>query len=112
MSTISRARELRVWMTEAEKILWRQLRRGKADGWHFRRQYPIDQFFADFCCVKARLIIELDGDCHEEPDARAYDDWRQVQIQSMGWKVMRFKNEEVLADPGLVRAKILAAIGF
>jgi very-short-patch-repair endonuclease len=105
-----RARDLRQMLTTAEIELWKHVRKGKAEGHHFRRQHPIDEFIVDFCCVKQRLCVELDGDYHEEPEALAYDQWRQRRLESLGWKVIRFRNEDVLADPGEVRERILAIL--
>ena len=80
------------------------MRSHKVDGWHFRRQHPIDEFIVDFCCLRAGLIIELDGDCHAEPEAIAYDRRREARLRKLGWKVVRFRNEEILAEEGLVLA--------
>jgi len=105
-----RARENRQWPTGAEKVLWLHLRKHRAEGWHWRRQHPIGEFIVDFCCPMAGLVVELDGDCHEEPEAQGYDSWRQGLLEEMGWTVLRFRNEEVLAEPGEVRERIVAFI--
>ena len=105
-----RARENRQWQTGAEKVLWLHLRTCKADGWHFRRQHPINEFIVDFCCPRAGLVVELDGDVHLEPEAQEYDRWRQTRLEALGWTVIRFRNDDVLAEPGEVRACVLAVI--
>ena len=61
MDKIANARRLRQEKTDAERKLWSILRGRKLDGWKFRRQVPIDRYFADFACMEARLVIELDG---------------------------------------------------
>ena len=60
------AREQRRPMTDAENILWNELRGRRLAGYKFRRQYSILKYFADFCCVEKRLIVEVDGAVHEE----------------------------------------------
>jgi very-short-patch-repair endonuclease len=61
----SKARQLRSTMTDAEQVLWRRLRNKQLFGNRFRRQVPIGSFVADFACLKARLVIEIDGGQHE-----------------------------------------------
>ena len=63
---LTRSRALRRDSTEAEKRLWAILRNRNLDGWKFRRQVPIDSFIVDFCCIGARLIVELDGEQHSD----------------------------------------------
>jgi lysyl-tRNA synthetase class 2 len=89
------ARALRHDSTEAEKRLWAILRNRKLDGWKFRRQVPIDSFIVDFCCIKARLIVELDGGQHAD-EKEHYDDLRTRQLKAFGFRVIRFWNSEVL----------------
>src|SRR5260370_37417201 len=69
-----RARNLRHDQTDAEAKLWARLRGGQLEGLKFRRQFPVGQFIADFCCPQCRLIIELDGGQHAEQ--RSADEWR------------------------------------
>ena len=61
------ARDLRKRLTPAERILWRLLRDRRLKGLKFRRQFPIGPFVVDFCCYELRLVIELDGEVHAEP---------------------------------------------
>lgn len=93
-----KARELRKSMTVAEEILWRHLRNGKLDGLKFRRQHPIDIFIADFYCPQKRLVIELDGGIHDNIDQKEYDEGRTFELEEKGYKLIRFKNEEVVND--------------
>jgi very-short-patch-repair endonuclease len=99
----ARARELRQTSTEAEKALWSLVRNRKIAGCKFRRQVPIDRFFADFACVERRLIVELDGGQHA--DQAAYDAARTEALEAAGWTVLRFWNSQLLQHPeGVARA--------
>ncbi len=80
--------------TPAEKQLWQKLRNKQLLGFKFRRQQSIDRFIVDFYCAEARLIIEVDGEIHEYTQAE--DTLRQEFLESLGLRVVRFKNEEVL----------------
>jgi very-short-patch-repair endonuclease len=93
-----RSRDLRQRQTYAENKLWQAIRGGRLDGLKFRRQHPIGSYFADFACEKARLVIELDGGIHEDDDQASYDLIRQREIESLGWLVLRFVNDEVVKD--------------
>lgn len=87
---IARARNLRRDMTFAETRLWQELKGGKLGGFKFRRQHPIGSYFADFCCVQAKVIVELDGDAHL---GREYqDDLRTQYFHDCGYEVVRFEN--------------------
>jgi very-short-patch-repair endonuclease len=102
-SIIELARELRKNQTEAEKILWRQLRGRKLSGYKFLRQHPIVYnssneklyfFIADFYCAEANLIVELDGKIHEYN--KEYDEQRDLIIKGKGINMVRIKNEELV----------------
>jgi very-short-patch-repair endonuclease len=92
-------------MTDAERAMWRILRQGFPDH-HFRRQVPIRQFIADFCCHKVRLIIEVDGSQH----ATEVDAPRSAILEEEGYRVIRFWNNEVLGNPDGVWSAIDAAL--
>jgi very-short-patch-repair endonuclease len=92
----SKAKELRKSMTVAEEILWKHLRNNKLNGLKFRRQHPLDIFIADFYCHNKRLIIELDGGIHDTPEQKEYDEGRTFELEEKGFKILRFKNEEVI----------------
>ncbi|WP_257879223.1 MULTISPECIES: endonuclease domain-containing protein [Prevotella] len=95
------AKENRQHMTAAEKTLWSLLRR-TFYGFKFRRQHPINDFIADFICLEAKLIIEVDGAYHNEPQQQVNDRVRTDILSDMGYKVIRFTNEEVLSNPKVV----------
>jgi very-short-patch-repair endonuclease len=104
------AREMRKKPTESEKILWEHLRKMRSEGFIFRRQHPIDIFIADFYCHKIKLVIEVDGEIHDQIPAQEYDDGRSGELERYGIKVIRFKNEEVKNDIDLVMNKIRSTI--
>lgn len=91
--------------TVAEMILWRFLR-GCQLGVNFRRQHVIGMFIADFACLPRKLIIELDGGYHQLPDQQISDQERTEWLESKGFKVMRFTNDEVIGDTEGVINKI------
>ncbi|MBI5940701.1 MAG: DUF559 domain-containing protein [Caulobacterales bacterium] len=109
MDRIDKARELRSFQTFAEGKLWQLLRGRKLAGLKFRRQVPIDRYIADFACFDARLIVELDGAVHE--DRFEQDQRRTDVLRSLGWHVVRFDNEVMLAEPHRVLDGILAELG-
>ena len=90
----ARAKELRQESTLSEQILWEALRKQrKQGGAKFRRQHPIAPYFVDFACLKARLVIEIDGDSH---DIRVEEDKRRDEyLKEQGFTVMRFSNQDV-----------------
>ena len=81
-------------MTDAEHRLWYYLRAGRFQGWKFRRQFPIENFTVDFVCLEKALVIELDGESHDQ--TLEADRERTRQIELSGFRVMRFPNEAVL----------------
>ena len=92
----SRAQILRSNPTEAEKALWCHLRRRQLDGFRFRRQQPIGPFVVDFFCPEARLVVEVDGGQHA---VRADEDSeRTAWLESRGYRVVRYWNNEVLGN--------------
>ena len=101
-----RARDLRQRQTFAEKKFWQAVRGSRLDGLRFRRQHPIDRYFADFACESLRLVIELDGKVHDEDDQQLYDYHRQQEIEALGWLVLRFTNDQVVGS----LPNVLAAI--
>ncbi len=102
-----RARELRQEMTPAEKTLWEQLRNRKLGGFKFRRQHPLDRFIVDFYCAACKLIVEVDGDIHDLQQER--DAIRTEELERQGYRLIRFRNEQVLYDLENVLAAIQTA---
>jgi very-short-patch-repair endonuclease len=90
----SRARELRRDVSKTERRLWPHLRAGKL-GAPFRRQYPIGGYFADYCCVPLKLIVEIDGPTH----GVVRDAARDFAVSQMGFDTIRFSVQEI--DEGL-----------
>lgn len=90
---IEQAREMRKNPTNAETLLWGELKGKKLAGYKFRRQHPLRSFIVDFYCPSKKLVIEVDGPYHANQKAC---DWvREVDLQSMGYKVLRFSNDQV-----------------
>ena len=102
-----RARELRQSSPDAERALWRRLRDRQLNGSKFRGQHPIGRYFADFCCVEARLIVELDGGQHFEPEAIEADARRTAELKAQGFAVLRFTDREALLETDAVLHAIL-----
>lgn len=92
----AKAKELRRNSTDAERVLWRQLRAHRLAGYKFRRQQPIGRYIVDLVCFEKCLIIELDGGQHAEQVT--YDGERTTWLQSQGFRVLRFWNHEVLQN--------------
>ena len=97
-------RKLRESQTEAEKMLWSRLRNRLFLGLKFRRQHSVGKFIADFCCPEWSLIIEVDGSQHSENER--LDQQRTEYLQSQGYKVIRFWNNEILCSIDAVLEKI------
>ena len=100
MSSTAHARYLRREQTPAEARLWTLLRGRRLANTKFRRQVPIDRYVADFVCVEARLIVELDGGFHDDEDTQLKDIERTAVLESCGYLLIRFPNDLVLNDPG------------
>lgn len=102
-----RARELRRKAPEAEQALWQALRDRQLDGYKFRRQRPVGRYFADFACIEAQLIVELDGGQHFEPEAMAADANRTADMERLGFHVLRYSDREALTEREAVLTHIL-----
>lgn len=89
-----RARRLRQASTDAERHLWRHLRHKNLATYKFRRQYPIACYIVDFVCLPAMLVVEIDGGQHV--DAARYDARRTRTLEALGYRVLRFWNDDVL----------------
>ena len=91
------AKENRKRPTEAEAVLWDCIKERQL-GQAFRRQHIIGEFIADFACIPAKLVIEIDGGYHQMPEQQISDEQRQEWLESQGFTVIRFTNEEVISD--------------
>ncbi|MBI4063665.1 MAG: endonuclease domain-containing protein [Elusimicrobia bacterium] len=100
-----RARQLRQNWTDAENKFWRLLRLRNIGGYKFRRQHPIGPYIVDFCCLKKRLVIELDGGQHAR--SIGYDRQRTEFLQARGYRVMRVWDNEALTNADGVLEKVL-----
>ena len=104
-----RARRLRSESTDAARRLWNRVRNRQL-GVKFRREYAIGPYFADFCSLEARLIIEVDGGQHDEPAQCRYDEERTRWLEDAGFKVIRFWDPDVLKETDSVIWQIRAAL--
>ena len=105
-ATVNQARALRRMSPSTERLLWKLLRDRKLAGLKFRRQVPMGPYVLDFVCLRHRLVVEADGLFHDpEQDARR-DDW----LASQGFRVLRFRNDEI-AGGGRVLERIIEAVG-
>lgn len=95
-------------LTDAEKKLWRHLRLKNIGGNKFRRQQPIGKYIVDFVCLEKKLIVEVDGGQHSEEIT--YDNERTAWLESEGYRILRFWNNEVLEDVEIVSEVILKAL--
>ena len=90
-----KARKLRKNMTNQEKTLWYYLRKRFINNYRFRRQYPVGNYIVDFVCRKKNLIIELDGGQHNQNLIKDLDIVRTQYLESRGFKVIRFWNNDI-----------------
>ena len=104
---VPRARDLRRDQTDAETRLWLQLRDRRLQGWKFRRQVPMGRFIVDFFCRDAKLFVEVDGGQHDRD--RAKDEARTHALETLGFRVIRFWNNEVIENmPGVLETILIA----
>ena len=97
-STIKQnAKDNRSMMTDAERYLWNYIKNEQI-GVRFRRQHIIGDYIVDFICLKQKLIIEVDGGYHNNPTQQQKDRIRQNWLESMGYKVLRFNNNDIFHD--------------
>jgi very-short-patch-repair endonuclease len=105
----ARSRFLRQNMTEAERRIWQILRSRQMNGYRFRRQVPIGRYIADFVCHEARLIVEIDGGQHDRSSPQEAE--RSGFLQNEGYRILRFWNNDVLANLEGVHAIITEELG-
>jgi len=99
---VKRARELRDKQTPAEDTLWELLRDRRFMNVKFRRQHQIGDYLVDFFCNEAKLVVETDGPIHERDSKRKHDQKRDAYLEALGYRVRRFKNEQVEQNPEAV----------
>jgi very-short-patch-repair endonuclease len=109
MDVRSAVRHLRRNQTPAEARLWQALRRHQLGGLQFRRQHPIAMYVADFYCPEARLIVEVDGSIHRDPDQQARDQYRDSLLMDMNLRILRVTNDDVLNNLSGTLDRIRAA---
>jgi len=102
------AKELRANMPEAEHRLWSFLRNKQLDGYRFRRQHPVGKYIVDFACVREKLVIEVDGATHGDDMEITYDVQRSKFLESQGWKIICYGNEEIYKNIDDVQDDIYA----
>lgn len=109
-SQIVKRRILRNNVTKPELLLWSKLKNKQLCGYRFRRQFSVGRYVVDFYCPEFRLVIEVDGPQHKLQDAKKYDKQRNTFMKSLGLKVIRFSNEEVVNKIENVTQTILSSL--
>jgi very-short-patch-repair endonuclease len=107
--TLVKAKRLRREMTDAERKLWSVLRGANLERAKFRRQQPIGPFIVDFVCQERRLIVEADGSQHADS---ASHERRTAFLESKGYRVLRFWNDEILSNLDGVAEAVVNALSF
>ncbi len=100
---------MRKRLTDAERLLWRHLRNRELNGSKFRRQYLVGSFMVDFICLEKNLVIEVDGGPHAENEEQ--DIQRSAYLNRMGYRVFRFRNNQVMQETERVLEAILEILG-
>lgn len=102
------AKRLRRQETESEKLLWSRIRNRQIADSKFRRQWPIGEFIADFVCLEARLIVEVDGGQHANS---RHDRARSAALENLGYRVVRYWNNDVMQNIEGVLESLLKHLG-
>ncbi len=100
------SRLLREEQTKAEAKLWKYLRGRRFENLKFRRQHPIKEYIVDFINIEYQIIIELDGEYHNDILQKEKDALRDLHLKALGYKVLRFENEVVFKNPDLILSSI------
>lgn len=95
MKIIERCKNLRKDSTPQEIIFWSRVRAKRFKGLKFKRQYSLGKYVVDFICLERKLIIELDGCQHKEENQERYDKERTQFLENLGFRVLRFWNNEI-----------------
>lgn len=110
--TLQRARRLRRDMSDEERILWMLLRDRRFAGFKFRRQAPLGDYVVDFVCFERKLVIELDGSQHAEPEQAAFDARRALALESAGFRVVRIWTSDLFREREGTMETILNALHY
>ncbi len=110
MDALTLAKELRKEQTNAEKSLWKILRNRQLGNLKFYRQKVLGYYIADFYCPELKLVIEVDGDVHALPEQIVHDTRRTYWLESEGFRVIRFTNQEVFGNISGVCEEILSYV--
>ena len=94
----SYAKNMRKNATQAEDLIWQELRGRRLGGFKFVRQKPMGYYIPDFLCIQKRLIIEIDGQYHNDPSVALSDRVREQKFAVVGYKILRFTNQHVFTD--------------
>ena len=94
---------------KAENLLWSIVRAKRVAGYKFRRQHALGHYIADFICLPARLVIEVDGDSHDD-ERQLLDAKRTAYLERIGYRVIRFSNSDVIEASDVVRAEIVRSL--
>ncbi|RUX21107.1 endonuclease domain-containing protein [Mesorhizobium sp. M2A.F.Ca.ET.042.01.1.1] len=114
VSPVSRgnARKMRKQMTDAGLKLWNEVRAHRLMGLSFRRQMPIAGYIVDFACPDKKLVVEIDGSQHALAEVSASDAARTAKLESLGWTILRFWNDDVIRDIDNVCQHIVIVAGL
>lgn len=96
--------------SDAERRLWSRLRDRQLGGYKFRRQVPVHGYIVDFACIETRMIVEVDGSQHFEPEAEKLDRHRDAELLRVGWRTIRFQADVVVKRTEDVLKTILAEL--
>lgn len=107
---IEKRRDLRQRMTIAEYVFWQHVRNGRLNGLKFKRQHSIGNYIVDFYCASKQLVIELDGPIHDTEIQNKKDGLRDETLREMGFTILRFRNEDIIASMNSVKQQILSTI--
>jgi len=92
---LTKRKELRKNLTPAEAFLWKYLKVKQLEGRRFQKQHSINAYIVDFYCAAEKLVIELDGEVHQNSNAQEYDEKRTKELEALGFTVIRFENKMV-----------------
>jgi very-short-patch-repair endonuclease len=109
-STKEKRRDLKKNQTNPEEIMWSKLRNRQFMNLKFRRQYGIGEYIADFYCAELKLVIEIDGESHFTEEGIKYDEIRTTFMKSLGIKVIRFTNKEIMENIEGIFGKLMIEV--